>query len=90
MELKPFDFYQWNKDRTQDVYSRSGKRISSLHYFKDVPHVNGNYCFAGIIPNDGLSKSYIYIWNYEGYANNCGDYCNQFKFDSDLMLEDKE
>jgi hypothetical protein len=52
----PFTFEAWDKDRTQKVWTRDGREVTSLTYLKNL------VLFAGIL----LIDKWIKKWNYNG------------------------
>jgi len=57
----PFTFSQWDKDRTQKVWTRDGREVTSLTYFEGAN--DWSYAYAGILDNciDKWTKEGNYI-----------------------------
>ncbi len=55
----PFTFSQWDKDRTQKVWTRDGREVTSLTYFEGA----NDWSYAGILDNciDKWTKEGNYI-----------------------------
>ena len=56
--LKPFTFEEWDKDRSQPVYTTSGIKVTQLTYFENLN--------KGIDPFVGVIKNSTYGFNKEG------------------------